>query len=275
VAWRRAGGPASEREMPRAAVSTSGASNEASSEPACTTMDTAATTAPEWIAHRSPDGQAVERHLSLADGDLAAPYLRQDRPEQRRVGDGLGGEPLEWPSQHRLLDVVRSEGQQHEPCTTGRQREPQPHLGVHPHRRPSREPLGEDKLGTLTHAQLDHLVSDLVKVLHERHRGVTQRHAPWREHANLIEPQPNSIQTVVPALEGPPCHELGDHAVGGAQRQPGPPRDRGQREQACVRPEGAEDVEDLARRRGRGQPRGGHHLTVLAPAAGCTSGRRR
>ena len=81
--------------------------------------------------------------------------------------------------------------------------------------------------------------------------------------------------TVVPALKGPPGNQLGDNPVGGAQRQPGPPRDRGQRELACLRPERAEDVENLARRRGRGQPRGGHHLTVLAPAADYRSGRRR
>src|SRR4051794_13301134 len=126
-----------------------------------------------------------------------------------------------------------------------------------------------DDLATVQHAEVDRLVRAFVEVLHEGGGDLQQPTFHGRAHAELEDLHAQPVSVIGP-VEQADVHQVTDHPVQRALRQPGPALELRQAEAMVVDLEGEEDRDDLAEHRaqvrGRIAAARAAHRVMLPPA---------
>ena len=78
------------------------------------------------------------------------------------------------------------------------------------------------------HREVHVFVRRLVEVLQVRQRDGAEVAGRRRLHPDLPEPHPERVPAIVRTGESAPCHPLGDHPVGGREREACAPGDLGE-----------------------------------------------
>src|SRR5882757_11413266 len=103
--------------------------------------------------------------------------------------------------------------------------------------------LDIDDVGAVEHSDLHALVGDLIEVLHERHRHMTQIITPGSERPDLPQMQPNLIAAPLVTLQGPPPSQLSQLTMSRRDRLAKHPGDFGQGEHRVSRRKTVQDCE--------------------------------
>src|SRR4051794_32014074 len=200
------------------------------------------------VEHGSGDAHEADRRFLELERHPGLDYPVQLLTQQPGRGESARRAALQSLLDHPDEQFGRREGQQSLADRGAVQRQP----ATDP-RGSGRLPVPTDlqdvdDLATVQHAEVYRLVRAFVEVLHEGGGDLQQSTFHGRAHAELEDLHAQPVSVIGP-VEQADVHQVTDHPVQRALRQPGPALELGQAEAVVVGLEGEEDRDDLAEHR--------------------------